>query len=133
MAALPATAAEPRAGLSIDRVSVRFEGLTALDDVSLDVTQGHVFGVIGPNGAGKTTLFNAICGFVRPDVGTVSWRGRQLEGVRPHQLVRLGIARTIQGVRLFPHLTALENVMVGGDHRHRAGLAFAMLGLPRSR
>src|SRR4051794_9294739 len=98
----------------------------------MSVAPGQVVGVIGPNGAGKTTLFNVICGFVRPDSGTISWRGESLDGVRPHNLVRLGIARTVQGVRLFPRMTALENVMVGGEHLHRAGLGYALLGLPRA-
>jgi branched-chain amino acid transport system ATP-binding protein len=124
------TAAAP--GLRVEGVSVRFAGLTALDGVSLSAKPGQVLGVIGPNGAGKTTLFNAICGFVRPQGGTISWRGEALRRIRPHQLVKLGIARTVQGVRLFPHLTALENVMVGADHLHRPGLPFAFLGLPRS-
>src|SRR5919204_3185298 len=123
---------DARPELSVEGVSVRFGGLTALDDVSLSVAPGQVVGVIGPNGAGKTTLFNVICGFVRPDAGTIRWRGEPLGKVRPHQLARLGIARTVQGVRLFPHLTALENVMLGADHLHRPGLAAALLGLPRS-
>jgi branched-chain amino acid transport system ATP-binding protein len=126
-------AATERSGeLRVASVYVHFDGLTALDDVSLDVEPGRIVGVIGPNGAGKTTLFNVICGFVRPASGTVSWRDRDLGGVRPHELVRLGIARTAQGVRLFPHLTALENVMVGADHLARAGFASALLGLPRA-
>ena len=124
--------AEATPGLRVDDVSVSFEGLLALDGVTLAVEPGEVVGVIGPNGAGKTTLFNVICGFVRADSGTISWRGDTLESVRPHELVRLGIARTVQGVRLFPHMTALENVMVGGGHLHRANLLSALLGLPRA-
>jgi branched-chain amino acid transport system ATP-binding protein len=130
--ALEATAAEARPGLRVDGVSVSFAGLTALDDVSLTVPPGEVVGVIGPNGAGKTTLFNVICGFVRPGSGAIVWRGAPLAGVRPHELVRHGIARTVQGVRLFPHMSVVENVMVGGEHLHRAGLGFALLGLPQS-
>jgi branched-chain amino acid transport system ATP-binding protein len=126
------TVAEPGEGLRVDGVGVTFAGLLALDGVTLGVDPGEVVGVIGPNGAGKTTLFNVICGFVRPDRGTISWRGDSLAGVRPHNLVRLGIARTVQGVRLFPRMTALENVMVGGEHLHRAGLGYALLGLPRA-
>jgi branched-chain amino acid transport system ATP-binding protein len=121
-----------RAGLSVDGLSVSFEGLTALDDVTLEVPAGEVVGVIGPNGAGKTTLFNVVCGYVRPDSGAISWRGTSLGRVRPHDLVKHRIARTVQGVRLFPHITALENVMIGGGHLHRAGLAFSLLGLPRA-
>jgi len=118
--------------LRVERVSVRFGGLSALGDVSISVPPGSVTGVIGPNGAGKTTLFNVVCGFVRPESGTIRLGDRSLENIRPHQLARLGIARTIQGVRLFPRLTALENVMVGADHRHRPGFASALLALPRS-
>src|SRR5215475_13835242 len=119
-------------GLHIEGVTVRFGGLTALEDVSLGVAPGEVVGVIGPNGAGKTTLFNVICGFVRADEGEVTWAGRSLRSVRPHQLARLGIARTLQGVGLFAGLTAIENVMAGAERTRRAGLASALLGLPRS-
>ena len=118
--------------LRVDGVSVRFGGLAALSDVSIAAPPGSVTGIIGPNGAGKTTLFNAVCGFVRPHEGTIHIGDRSLAGVRPHQLAGLGIARTIQGVRLFPRLTAIENVMVGADHRHRPGFLAAALGLPRS-
>jgi branched-chain amino acid transport system ATP-binding protein len=118
--------------LAVEGVSVRFGGLTALHEVSLAVDAGEVVGVIGPNGAGKTTLFNVICGFVRPDAGQVVWEGASLRGIRPHGLVRRGIARTLQGVDLFAGLTAVENVMVGADVRARAGLLSALLGLPRS-
>ena len=81
-------AAEPGQGLRVDDVSVSFEGLLALDGVTLGVDPGKVVGVIGPNGAGKTTLFNVICGFVRPDRGAISWRSESLAGVRPHTLPR---------------------------------------------
>jgi branched-chain amino acid transport system ATP-binding protein len=118
--------------LRVEGVSVRFGGLTALDDVSLDVAPGEVVGVIGPNGAGKTTLFNVICGFVRPAAGSVSWRGGVLGRVRPHDLAGLGIARTLQGVGLFAGLSAIENVMVGAERTARAGVLSALLGLPRS-
>jgi branched-chain amino acid transport system ATP-binding protein len=129
--AVTAQGCEPD-GLRVDAVTVRFGGLTALDDVSLEVSPGEIVGVIGPNGAGKTTLFNVVCGFVRADEGDVSWSGRSLRSVRPHQLAGLGIARTLQGVGLFEGLTAIENVMAGAERTRRAGLASAMLGLPRS-
>ena len=118
--------------LSVSEVTVSFGGITALDGVSLEVSSGEVLGVIGPNGAGKTTLFNVICGFVRPGSGKLSWRGKTLTGIRPDRLASLGIARTLQGVGLFPRLTVLENVMVGSQRFRKAGLASALLGLPRS-
>jgi branched-chain amino acid transport system ATP-binding protein len=123
---------EPAEMLRVDGLTVRFGGLTALDDVSLAVAPGEVVGVIGPNGAGKTTLFNVVCGFVRADAGRVRFGETALDGVRPHQLAALGIARTLQGVGLFAGLTAIENVMIGAERQARAGLASALLGLPRS-
>jgi branched-chain amino acid transport system ATP-binding protein len=113
-------------------LTVRFGGITALDSVSFELAGGEVLGIIGPNGAGKTTLFNVICGFVRPQSGTLEWNGRALAKVRANRLARLGIARTLQGVGLFPRLTVLENVMVGAQRFRRAGVASALLGLPRS-
>jgi branched-chain amino acid transport system ATP-binding protein len=124
--------AATQAALRIDDLTVRFGGLVALDAVSLFVEPGEVVGVIGPNGAGKTTLFNVACGFVRPTSGTLHVRGAVQRRLRPHQLARLGIARTLQGLGLFPHISCLENVMVGADRHARAGFTTALLGLPRS-
>jgi branched-chain amino acid transport system ATP-binding protein len=126
------TGEESNGILSVSEISVSFGGITALDGVSLDVSQGEVLGVIGPNGAGKTTLFNVICGFVKPGSGTLSWRGRSLAGIRPHRLAGLGIARTLQGVGLFAGLTVLENVMVGAQRFRRTGVAAGLLGLPHT-
>ena len=119
-------------GLSVTDVTVSFGGVTALDQVSLELAPGEVLGVIGPNGAGKTTLFNVICGFVEPDAGTLTWRGEPMSNIHPSRLAGQGIARTLQGVGLFNRLTVLENVMVGAQRFRRAGLAGALLGLPRS-
>jgi branched-chain amino acid transport system ATP-binding protein len=119
-------------GLSVRGITVSFGGITALYDVSLEISRGEVLGVIGPNGAGKTTLFNVICGFVAPDSGTLTWHGRPLTRLRPDRLATLGIARTLQGVGLFPGLTVLENVMVGATKFRRAGVASALFALPRS-
>jgi branched-chain amino acid transport system ATP-binding protein len=118
--------------LELRDVTVRFGGLTALDGVSFGVPQGRVTGVIGPNGAGKTTLFNVVCGFVRPQSGELYWRGARLRRHRAHQLTRLGVARTLQGLGLFPGLTSLENVMVGADRHARTGLLSALCALPRT-
>ena len=120
------------AALRITGLTVRFGGLVALDDVSLSLAPGEVVGVIGPNGAGKTTLFNVACGFVRPTAGSLEVRGKTQRRLRPHQLAGLGVARTLQGLGLFPHLSCLDNVMVGADRHARAGFWSGLLGLPRS-
>jgi branched-chain amino acid transport system ATP-binding protein len=120
------------AGLSVRDVVVSFGGIRALEGVSVDVSPGEVLGVIGPNGAGKTTLFNVICGFVRPQSGTLSWRGQPIARARADRLAALGIARTLQGVGLFGGLTVLENVMAGAQRFRRTWLVSAMLGLPGS-
>lgn len=117
--------------LDVDRISVRFGGLTALTEVSASVGEGEVVGVIGPNGAGKTTLFNVVCGFVRPSEGTMRWRGRPLSRHRPHQLAGLGIARTLQGLGLFTNLPVLDNVVVGADRHARAWFGSGLFALPR--
>ena len=118
--------------LVAEGITVRFGGLTALDEVSLSVPAGDVVGVIGPNGAGKTTLFNVVCGFVRPTAGTLTLHGRSLRRHHPHQLARLGIARTLQGLGLFPNLSVLDNVTAGAGRHARTGFGSALLGLPRS-
>jgi branched-chain amino acid transport system ATP-binding protein len=118
--------------LEIRGVTVRFGGLTALDDVSLSAAPRQVTGIIGPNGAGKTTLLNATCGLVRPASGTIWIGSRELTGIRPHRLAALGIARTLQGVGLFRGLSVVENVMVGATHQARAGFWSGLSGLPWS-
>jgi branched-chain amino acid transport system ATP-binding protein len=119
-------------GFAARDLTVRFGGITALERVSIAVAPGEVLGVIGPNGAGKTTFFNVICGFVQPSAGTLEWQGETLARVRANRLARMGIARTLQGVGLFSGLTVLENVMAGAQRFRRAGLASALLALPRS-
>jgi branched-chain amino acid transport system ATP-binding protein len=99
--------------LSLDHARLRFGGIVALDDVSLEVAQDSITGLIGPNGAGKTTAFNAITRLYRLDSGDVVFDGRSLLRTRPARVVRLGIARTFQNVELFPNMTVLENVLVG--------------------
>jgi branched-chain amino acid transport system ATP-binding protein len=116
----------------MSEVGVSFGGIVALSGVSLEVRPNQVLGVIGPNGAGKTTLFNVACGFVQPDSGRLTWRGRELDRLRPHQLAGLGIGRTLQGLGLFDKMPVLENVMVGADRHARAGFFSGLLALPRS-
>jgi branched-chain amino acid transport system ATP-binding protein len=118
--------------LSVNEISVGFGGLLALAEVSMSVGHGEIVGVIGPNGAGKTTLFNVICGFVHPSSGTISYGGTVLRRHHPHDLAKLGIARTIQGIGLCAGLTVHENVMLGAEPRLRSDLASSFLGLWRS-
>jgi branched-chain amino acid transport system ATP-binding protein len=99
--------------LALDHARLRFGGIVALDDVSLEVSEGSIAGLIGPNGAGKTTAFNAITRLYKLDSGNVVLDGRSLRRVRPSRVIRLGIARTFQNLELFPQLTVLENVLVG--------------------
>ena len=113
-------------------LTVSFGGLVALDEVSVGIPANQITGVIGPNGAGKTTLFNAICGFVRPRSGDITYRGSSLIGVKTSQLTSVGISRTLQGLGLWPGLTVTENVMVGALRRRRPHFVTALLGLPRS-
>jgi branched-chain amino acid transport system ATP-binding protein len=119
-------------GLVVQEVTVEFGGLVALNEVSLQASSGEIVGVIGPNGAGKTTLFNVICGFVRPNTGTLSFDGKPLRRHQPHDLAKLGIVRTLQSVGLCAGLSVLENVMIGAQPRARADFASAVLGGWRS-
>lgn len=107
-----------------------FGGVHAVRDVSFHVPTGAIKAVIGPNGAGKTTLFNLIAGTLTPHRGEVVFRGKPITGHKPHAVAALGIARTFQTTKLFPHMTVLENVMVGRHTRTRAGFLAGMLNLP---
>jgi branched-chain amino acid transport system ATP-binding protein len=112
---------------------MRFGGVTALDSIALTVREGEIVGLIGPNGAGKTTVFNVITGVFRPTSGQILFQGRSIVGRKRYRIVRAGIARTFQNIRLFPDMSALENVMVGADCHHRTSVPGALLGLPRRR
>lgn len=114
-------------------LTVRFGGLTALDSVSFAIRRGEILGLIGPNGAGKTTCFNAITGVYRPTSGTVVFDGEPIGKLKRHQITRLGIARTFQNIRLWGEMTALENVVVGTDARHRTSVPGALIRSPRHR
>ena len=116
--------------LEVRGVTKRFEGLLAVDAVDLDVDEGDILGVIGPNGAGKTTLFNCMSGLEVPTTGEIRLREKVLSG-RPDRFTRAGVARTFQNIRLFPHMTALENVLVGRHCRTHVGVAAAILRGPK--
>jgi branched-chain amino acid transport system ATP-binding protein len=117
--------------LSVEGVTLRFGGIVAVDDVSLDVGEGEIVGLIGPNGAGKTTVFNLITRLYRPESGEIAFAGESLLRTAPHGVVRRGIARTFQNVELFGSMTVLEHVLLGRHARrgHRAREILGYVGL----
>lgn len=118
------------AHLELKNVTVRFGGLFALSDLSFDLQSGEILGLIGPNGAGKTTVFNVLTGVYKVSSGDVHFNGKSIIGNRPHQLLKKGIARTFQNIRLFSKMTALENAMVARHCRSRKGVVGAILRSP---
>jgi len=126
-------AAEGETLLATKDLTVKFGGLTALDSVTFDIRRGEILGLIGPNGAGKTTCFNAITGVYRPSSGTVMFDGAPLGKIKRYEITRRGIARTFQNIRLWGEMTALENVVVGTDARHKTSVPGAVFRTPRHR
>lgn len=125
--------AEGETLLETKDLTVKFGGLTALDSVSFSIKRGEILGLIGPNGAGKTTCFNAITGVYRPSSGSVTFDGAPLGRIKRHQITRRGIARTFQNIRLWGEMTALENVVVGTDARHKTSVPGALIRTARHR
>jgi branched-chain amino acid transport system ATP-binding protein len=119
--------------LTIAHLTKRFGGLVAVDGVDFTVRAGEVVSVVGPNGAGKTTLFNLITGVLKPDSGRVLFNGKDVTGLPPHRIARLGMARTFQNIRLFGHLNALENVMTGLIARRSSSVLDALFCTPSDR
>lgn len=119
--------------LKVKNLRKEFGGLMAVFDVNFDVESGEIVAIIGPNGAGKTTIFNLISGVLPPTGGSLRFGGRQLNGLRPHVITGLGMARTFQTVRLFGNMTCLENVMVGRHVKTGYGLLSAAFRLPHAR
>jgi branched-chain amino acid transport system ATP-binding protein len=119
--------------LDFNAVTMQFGGVTALNDVSLQINRGEILGLIGPNGAGKTTCFNVMTGVYSPTLGTVSFEGKSLAKMKRYEITNVGIARTFQNIRLFSQMTALENVMVGADARKKSSVGGAILRSPRQR
>jgi branched-chain amino acid transport system ATP-binding protein len=119
--------------LEVDHVTMRFGGVTALEDVDFHIDRGEILGLIGPNGAGKTTCFNVMTGVYQATEGEVRFQGHPIVGRKRYQITRLGIARTFQNIRLFPEMTALENVLVGGDTHHKTNVVHALLRTPLHR
>ena len=119
--------------LELDSVTMRFGGVTALDGVDLSIQPQEILGLIGPNGAGKTTIFNVITGVFEPTRGSIRFEGSSIVGKKRFQITKTGIARTFQNIRLFPDMSALENVMVGADARHQTSVPGAIVGTRRHR
>jgi branched-chain amino acid transport system ATP-binding protein len=116
--------------VEVQNLTIKFGGLVALDNISFNIKRGEILGLIGPNGAGKTTCFNAMTGVYKPTSGKVLLEGQALNGLKQHKITRLGLSRTFQNIRLFGEMTALENVVVGLDARHRTSVGGALLRLP---
>jgi len=116
--------------LTLSHIDKHFGGLHVLQDVSLTVPDGSIFGLIGPNGAGKTTVFNLITGLLRANAGAIEFNGRNLGDVPPHRITELGIARTFQNIRIFKEMTLLENVIIGMHDHLDYGLPGALFFLP---
>src|SRR5437870_7408069 len=112
--------------LSVERVRKSFGGVAAVNDVSLALEPGRIYGLIGPNGSSKTTLFNCITGVERLDAGHVMLEGERIDGLKPWQIARRGVGRTFQVIRVFPELTALENLLVVTTGPHEASRARAL-------
>ncbi|BCB74103.1 ABC transporter ATP-binding protein [Phytohabitans flavus] len=127
----PAKAPPREALLEVDHVTLRFGGVVALNDVDFTLYKGEILGLIGPNGAGKTTCFNAMTGVYTPTQGEIRFNGQRISGRARHKITQMGIARTFQNIRLFPEMTALENVMVGADAHHKTSVVSALFRLPR--
>lgn len=119
--------------LKVDDVSMHFGGLKAVDKVSFDIKQGEILSLIGPNGAGKTTVFNVITGVYIPTFGTVNFKSKNLNVLKPYQVTALGIARTFQNIRLFAQLTVLDNILLAMHCRRKTNLFESIFKLPRYR
>jgi ABC-type branched-subunit amino acid transport system ATPase component len=129
----PSPVVQDGAVLDVEHLTMRFGGLLAVSDVSFGVRPREILSIIGPNGAGKTTVFNCITGFLRPSAGHITFEGGEVTGLRPDLVVKHGIARTFQMIRLFPDLDVDENVMIGLHGRTRAGTLDSLLHTPLHR
>lgn len=130
---IPAHVASPTSLLEVRDIVVRFGGIMALDGVSFDISSGAIVGLIGPNGAGKTTLFNCLSRLYTPRSGSIRFQGRSLLDNPSYQIARRGVGRTFQNLALFPNLSVIENVCIGGHTQSTANFWADALGLPSSR
>ena len=121
-----------QAVLKTDKATIRFGGLIAVNELDMAVKKGEIYGLIGPNGAGKTTIFNLLTGVYKPTSGSIHFQQERIDGLRPYQIASKGISRTFQNIRLFPQMTAYENVELGLHNTPRYTLAEAFLRTPRA-
>lgn len=119
--------------LSLQNVTMKFGGVTALGDVNIEVKKGEILALIGPNGAGKTTVFNVVTGVYKPTSGTITFAGTRINKQKRFEITQMGIARTFQNIRLWGDMTTLENVITATDAHKKSGLVGALFGLPRAR
>lgn len=119
--------------LNFNAVTLRFGGVTALDDVSFTVSEGELFAIIGPNGAGKTSIFNCLNGVYRPERGTIAFKGQRLIGAKPTQVAKLGVARTFQNLGLFSNLNLVDNLMLGRHLLMKSGFISGALWFGRAK
>jgi len=119
--------------LSLENVTMKFGGVTALGEVNLEVKKGEILALIGPNGAGKTTVFNVVTGVYTPTSGTITFAGTKIKKQKRFQITKMGIARTFQNIRLWGDMTTLENVITATDVHKKSGLVGALFGTPRAR
>ena len=119
--------------LTLENLTMKFGGVTALNEVNLEIKEGEILALIGPNGAGKTTVFNVITGVYQATSGSVNFDGQKIGGKKRYEITSLGIARTFQNIRLFGDMTTLENVITATDVHKKSGLLGALFGTPRAR
>jgi len=119
--------------LSLENITMKFGGVTALGEVNLEVKKGEILALIGPNGAGKTTVFNVVTGVYKPTSGTITFAGTKINKQKRFEITQMGIARTFQNIRLWGDMTTLENVITATDAHKKSGLVGALFGLPRAR
>ena len=119
--------------LTVHNMTKRFGGLLAVDTLDVDIKEHSIHSIIGPNGAGKTTFFNCVTGFYKPEEGSIKFDDHSLVGLLPDRIVQMGIARTYQNIRLFPNLTAKENILVGGHSHLKSGFLGIVFNLPKTR
>ncbi len=117
--------------LQTDKATIRFGGLVAVNELTMNVNKGEIYGLIGPNGAGKTTIFNLLTGVYEPTSGDINIAGTRINGMRPYQISRIGVSRTFQNIRLFPSMSVLENVITACHRHSNQSLLDAVLRLPR--